>query len=151
MEVSQAFSLTPAQHYRLKANALLLVGSPLPNMDRIIEGPAWHCTVTQDGSSHHIPSATSGTALCSDIGYATQSLMPHEVPTPTFLAVTVVFHLTISFPRVQRYNSMNSMNPVNGPSAAEDSTRHLYAGLLVLMVACFCCSPDHLAFLRMYA
>uniref|UniRef100_A0A3B4T5V8 GLI family zinc finger 2a n=1 Tax=Seriola dumerili TaxID=41447 RepID=A0A3B4T5V8_SERDU len=122
-------SLTPAQHYRLKAKYAAAIGgappTPLPNMDRMsLRTRMALYSDSQEGSSHPFHQPPCGTAprRCSDTGYGTQSMMPHEVPTnlPRRASDPVrrpTDHL--SFPRVQRYNSMNSMNPLNGPSASE--------------------------------
>lgn len=121
-------SLTPAQHYRLKAKYAAATGgappTPLPNMDRMsLRTRMALYSDSQEGSSHPFHQPPSGTVprRCSDIGYGTQSMMPHEVPTilPR-RASDPVRRPTLdplSFPRVQRYNSMNSMNPMNGLSA----------------------------------
>uniref|UniRef100_A0A8D3DMQ8 GLI family zinc finger 2a n=1 Tax=Scophthalmus maximus TaxID=52904 RepID=A0A8D3DMQ8_SCOMX len=123
-------SLTPAQHYRLKAKYAAATGgappTPLPNMDRMsLRTRMALYSDSQEGSSHPFHQPPSGTVprRCSDIGYGTHSMMPHEVPAnlPRRASDPVrrptLDHL--SFPRVQRYNSTNSMNPINGPSAAE--------------------------------
>lgn len=122
-------SLTPAQHYRLKAKYAAAIGgappTPLPNMDRMSLRTRMALYSDSQESSHVFHQPPSGTQprRCSDVGYGTQSMMPHEVPTnlprrasdpvrrPTLEA--------LSYPRVQRYNSMNSMNPMNGPAATD--------------------------------
>ncbi|KAF3842736.1 hypothetical protein F7725_001585 [Dissostichus mawsoni] len=108
-------SLTPAQHYRLKAKYAAATGgappTPLPNMDRMsLRTRMALYSDSQEGLSHQLHQPPSGTVprRCSDIGYGTRSMMPHEVP-PTFHVVPAI--------RVQRYNSMNSMNPMNCPSS----------------------------------
>ena len=121
-------SLTPAQHYRLKAKYAAAIGgappTPLPNMDRMsLRTRMALYSDSQEGSSHpfHQPPSGAVPRRCSDIGYGTQSMMPHEVPNSLpRRASDPVRRPTLdplSFPRVQRYNSMNSMNPMNGPSA----------------------------------
>lgn len=123
-------SLTPAQHYRLKAKYAAAIGgappTPLPNMDRMsLRTRMALYNDSQEGSSHlfHQPPSGNVPRRCSDIGYGTHSMMPHEVPNSLpRRASDPVRRPTLdplSFPRVQRYNSMNSMNPMNGPSAAE--------------------------------
>ncbi|XP_028249686.1 zinc finger protein GLI2a [Parambassis ranga] len=123
-------NLTPAQHYRLKAKYAAAIGgappTPLPNMDRMsLRTRMALYTDSQEGSSHpfHQPPCGAVPRRCSDIGYGSQSMMPHEVPTNLpRRASDPVRRPTLdplSFPRVQRYNSMNSMNPMNAPSAAE--------------------------------
>ncbi|CDQ69093.1 unnamed protein product [Oncorhynchus mykiss] len=98
--LSSLLSLTPAQHYHLKAKYAAATGgappTPLPNMERM--------------------SLRTRMALrCSDIGYGSHSMMPHEVPgNLPRRASDPVRRPTLdplSLPRVQRYNSMNSMNP----------------------------------------
>lgn len=129
-------SLTPAQHYRLKAKYAAAIGgappTPLPSMDRMsLRTRMALYSDSQEGVSHPFHHPPSGTVprRCSDIGYGTQSMMPHEVPTNLpRRASDPVRRPTLdllSFPRVQRYNSMNSMNPMNGPFAE----RHQALGL----------------------
>ncbi|KAK9538117.1 hypothetical protein VZT92_005672 [Zoarces viviparus] len=121
-------SLTPAQHYRLKAKYAAAIGgappTPLPNIDRMsLRTRMALYSDSQEGMSHSFHQPHPGTVprRCSDIGYGTRSMMPHEVPTNLpRRASDPVRRPTLdplSFPRVQRYNSMNSMNPMNGPSA----------------------------------
>uniref|UniRef100_A0AAQ4RCZ2 GLI family zinc finger 2 n=1 Tax=Gasterosteus aculeatus aculeatus TaxID=481459 RepID=A0AAQ4RCZ2_GASAC len=121
-------SLTPAQHYRLKAKYAAAIGgappTPLPNMDRMsLRTRMALYGDPQEGTLHpfHQPDFGTVPRRCSDIGYGTRSMMPHEVPTSLpRRASDPVRRPTLdplSFPRVQRYNSMNSMNPVNGPPA----------------------------------
>lgn len=121
-------SLTPAQHYRLKAKYAAATGgappTPLPNMDRMsLRTRMALYSDSQDGSSHpfHQPPAGTVPRRCSDIGYGARSMMPHEIPTNLpRRASDPVRRPTLdplSLPRVQRYNSMNSMNPMNWPSA----------------------------------
>ena len=60
---------------------------------------------------------------CSDLGYGSQSMMPHEVPAHLpRRASDPVRRPTLdplSLPRVQRYNSMNNMNPLMGPPSTD--------------------------------
>lgn len=122
-------SLTPAQHYRLKAKYAAAIGgappTPLPNMDRMSLRTRMALYSDSQEGSHLFHQPPSGTQprRCSDIGYGTQSLMPHEVPTNLpRRASDPVRRPTLeplSYPRVQRYSSMNSMNPMNGPAATE--------------------------------
>lgn len=121
-------SLTPAQHYRLKAKYAAATGgappTPLPNMERMsLRTRMALYSDSQEGLSHSLHQPLSGTVprRCSDIGYGMQSMMPHEVPTnlprrasdPVRRPALDPLHL----PRVQRYNSMNNMNPMFGLSA----------------------------------
>lgn len=121
-------SLTPAQHYRLKAKYAAATGgappTPLPNMDRMsLRTRMALYNDSQEGSSlpFHQPPAGTVPRRCSDIGYSARSMMPHEVPNNLpRRASDPVRRPTLdplSFPRVQRYNSMNSMAPMNGLSA----------------------------------
>ncbi|XP_042350493.1 zinc finger protein GLI2a [Plectropomus leopardus] len=121
-------SLTPAQHYRLKAKYAAAIGgappTPLPNMDRMsLRTRMALYSDSQEGSSYPFHQPPSGTVprRCSDIGYGNRSMMPHEVPANLpRRASDPVRRPTLdplSFPRVQRYNSMNNMNPLNGPSS----------------------------------
>lgn len=128
--LSSLLSLTPAQHYRLKAKYAAAIGgappTPLPNMERMsLRTRMALYSESQEGSSHPFHQPPSGTVprRCSDIGYGTQSMMPHEIPTNLpRRASDPVRRSTLdplSYPRVQRYNSMSSINPMNAPSAAE--------------------------------
>uniref|UniRef100_A0A3Q2NP03 GLI family zinc finger 2a n=1 Tax=Fundulus heteroclitus TaxID=8078 RepID=A0A3Q2NP03_FUNHE len=123
-------SLTPAQHYRLKATYAAATGgappTPLPNMDRMslrtrmaLYGDPQEASV----ASFLQPPAGAVPRRCSDAGYGSQSMMPHEVPTNLPRRASDPVRRPpldpLCPPRVQRYNSMNSMNPLNGPSAAE--------------------------------
>lgn len=123
-------SLTPAQHYRLKAKYAAAIGgsppTPLPNLDRMsLRTRMALYNDSREGSSHLFQHPQSGSVprRCSDLGYGTHSMMPHEVPTNLpRRASDPVRRPTLdplSFPGVQRYNSMNNMNPMNCPSAAE--------------------------------
>ncbi|XP_068602239.1 zinc finger protein GLI2a [Brachionichthys hirsutus] len=120
-------SLTPAQHYRLKAKYAAATGgappTPLPNMDRMsLRTRMALYSDSQEGSLRPFHQPPSGTVprRCSDSGYGTRSMMPHELPTnlprrsSDPVRRSTLDH--VSFPRVQRYNSMNNMNPMNGPS-----------------------------------
>ncbi|CAB1347076.1 unnamed protein product [Coregonus sp. 'balchen'] len=119
-------SLTPAQHYHLKAKYAAATGgappTPLPNMERMslrtrmaLYGD--HSQERESSSNYHLfhPPAGAVPRRCSDIGYGNHSMMPHEVPgNLPRRASDPVRRPTLdplSLPRVQRYNSMNSMNP----------------------------------------
>uniref|UniRef100_A0A7N8WPP9 GLI family zinc finger 2a n=1 Tax=Mastacembelus armatus TaxID=205130 RepID=A0A7N8WPP9_9TELE len=123
-------NLTPAQHYRLKAKYAAAIGgappTPLPSMDRMsLRTRIALYSDSQEGSSQLFHQPPTGTLprRCSDIVYGTQSLMPHEVPTnlPRRASDPVrrSTHESLSLPRVYRYNSMISMNPIIGPSPIE--------------------------------
>lgn len=117
-------SLTPAQHYRLKAKYAAAIGgappTPLPNIDRMsLRTRMALYNDSQEGQSHfyHQPPTGVVPRRCSDIGYGNQSMMPHEVPANLpRRASDPVRRPAVdpqSFPRVQRYNSMNNMNPMS--------------------------------------
>ncbi|KAM4731872.1 zinc finger protein GLI2a isoform 1-T2 [Anableps anableps] len=121
-------SLTPAQHYRLKAKYAAAIGgappTPLPNMDRMsLRTRMALYSDSQEGSSFLQPPAGTVPRRCSDIGYGSQSMMPHEIPSNLPRRASDPVRRPpldpLSLPRVQRYNSMNNMNPMNAPSAAE--------------------------------
>ncbi|XP_061782315.1 zinc finger protein GLI2a [Nerophis lumbriciformis] len=114
-------SLTPAEHYRLKAKYAAAIGgappTPLPNMDRMslrtrmaLYGDSQEYPLHQ----YHQPPSGSVPRRCSDIGYGNHSMMPHEVPAnlprraSDPVCRSTVDHPTL--PGVQRYNSMNSMD-----------------------------------------
>ncbi|XP_077392354.1 zinc finger protein GLI2a isoform X2 [Festucalex cinctus] len=116
-------SLTPAQHYRLKAKYAAAIGgappTPLPNMERMsLRTRMALYSDSQEYSSHqyhhHQPPPGTVPRRCSDTGYGNHSIMPHEVPAnlPRRASDPVrrptLDPLTLS--AVQRYNSMNSMN-----------------------------------------
>lgn len=127
--IPSLLSLTPAQHYRLKAKYAAAIGgappTPLPNMDRMSLRTRMALYSDSQEGSHmfYQPPCGAQPRRCSDIGHGNQSMMPHEVPTnlPRRASDPVrrptLEHL--SFPRVQRYNSMNSVNPTNGPAVTE--------------------------------
>ncbi|KAL2081009.1 hypothetical protein ACEWY4_022862 [Coilia grayii] len=131
-------SLTPAQHYRLKAKYAAATGgappTPLPNMERMsLRTRMALYGDSQDGSGHlfHQPGVGAGTSRrCSDTGYGTSSMMPHEVPNSLpRRASDPVRRPTqdpLSLPRVQRYNSVSTMN-MNSRLAMGD--RRGFAGL----------------------
>ncbi|XP_064800513.1 zinc finger protein GLI2-like [Oncorhynchus masou masou] len=124
--LSSLLSLTPAQHYHLKAKYAAAIGgappTPLPNMERMSlrTRMALYGDHSQERESlsrsqlFHPPNAAVP-RRCSDIGYGSHSMMPHEVPgNLPRRASDPVRRPTLdplSLPRVQRYNSMNSMNP----------------------------------------
>lgn len=121
-------SLTPAQHYRLKAKYAAATGgappTPLPNMDRMsLRTRMALYSDSQEASLNQFYQPSPGTVprRCSDMGYGTRSMMPHEVPgNLPRRASDPVRRPTLdplSLPRFQRYNSMNSMNPLNVSTA----------------------------------
>uniref|UniRef100_A0A3B5KYT1 C2H2-type domain-containing protein n=1 Tax=Xiphophorus couchianus TaxID=32473 RepID=A0A3B5KYT1_9TELE len=121
-------SLTPAQHYRLKAKYAAAIGgappTPLPNMDRMsLRTRMALYSDCQEGSTFLQPATGDAPRRCSDITYGSHSMMPHEVPTnlPRRASDPVCRPPLdpLSLPRVQRYSSMNNVNPMNALSSAE--------------------------------
>lgn len=118
-------SLTPAQHYRLKAKYAAATGgappTPLPNMERMsLRTRMALYGDSQDGPPPPPPlrHPNLGTVprRCSDIGYSGRSLLPHEVPAhlPRRASDPVRRPSALDpppFPRMQRYGSTNSVNP----------------------------------------
>lgn len=123
-------SLTPAQHYRLKAKYAAAIGgappTPLPNMDRMsLRTRMALYSDSQEGSMtsfFQLPARTVP-RRCSDTGYGSQSMMAHEVPPnlPRRSSDPVRRPPVdpLSLPKVQRYNSMNNMKPMNASSATD--------------------------------
>ncbi|XP_028835950.1 zinc finger protein GLI2-like [Denticeps clupeoides] len=124
-------SLTPAQHYRLKAKYAAATGgappTPLPNMDRM----SLKTRMALLGDSHepslgypysHMPSVPR---RCSDTSYNTMSMMPHETPgsIPRRASDPVRLSGLEPLAQPQRFNSMNSVNPQ--PPLASAERRHL--------------------------
>ncbi|XP_026888923.2 zinc finger protein GLI2a isoform X1 [Electrophorus electricus] len=119
-------SLTPAQHYRLKAKYAAATGgappTPLPNMDRMsLRTRMALYNDCQESSAHLFQVRAMGNSRrCSDTTYGTPGIMPHEVPSNLpRRASDPVRHATLdpfSMPRVQRFNSTSSMNPSRLPA-----------------------------------
>lgn len=121
-------SLTPAQHYRLKATYAAATGgappTPLPNMDRM----SLKTRMALLGDSHEMPMYTLGLhpqapRRCSD------SLMPHEVPGNIARRASdpvrrVGMDHQQHLQQGQRFNSMSNMNP-RLPPHLPTSSRHL--------------------------
>lgn len=109
-------SLTPAQHYRLKAKYAAATGgvppTPLPYMDKM-------CRRTQI-SSHSDSQYNS---------YGTRSLMPHEIPANLpRRASDPVRRQSIdymSLPQIQRHNSIGTLIKTNHTNSPADDHRHL--------------------------
>uniref|UniRef100_A0A8C5DE74 C2H2-type domain-containing protein n=1 Tax=Gouania willdenowi TaxID=441366 RepID=A0A8C5DE74_GOUWI len=115
-----ALSLTPAQHYHLKAQYAAAIGgappTPLPNMDRMsIRACISLYGDPQDRLALYHQPTGAAPRRCSDIGH--QCMMPHEVPsTLPRRASDPVRRPTLDplpVPRVHRYSSMNNMNPAD--------------------------------------
>ncbi|XP_074482988.1 zinc finger protein GLI2-like [Sebastes fasciatus] len=107
-------SLTPAQHYRLKAKYAAATGgappTPLPYMDRI-------CLKTQTalyGYPQESSTTNKGLPSRQYSSYTTRSLMPHEVPSSiSRRASDPVRRVAIDYssqPQMQRYNSMGTLS-----------------------------------------
>lgn len=116
-------SLTPAQHYRLKAKYAAATGgappTPLPNMDRMNA----LCEDYQESS------ATKRDRVSREYN-STRTLMPHEVPStlPRRASDPVRRPDYPTGPHMQRYNSMGTLNAAgpmqpHPPPAAD--RRHL--------------------------
>ncbi|XP_064182806.1 zinc finger protein GLI2a [Anguilla rostrata] len=115
-------SLTPAQHYRLKAKYAAATGgappTPLPNMDRMSLGA--HAGASGDSPARHFyGAAAAAPRRCSDLGYGAPGLMPHEVPASVPRRASDPVRRLASdlppLPRVQRFGSMSSVNPALPP------------------------------------
>lgn len=139
-------SLTPAQHYRLKAKYAAATGgappTPLPNMERMslrtrmaLYGDSQDAGGSAGGQFH--PSSGVGMAgvsrRCSDTGYGGPGMMPHEVPNSLpRRASDPVRRPTqdpLSLPRVQRYNSVSTMNTTRLTGAVGDRRYAFHASL----------------------
>ncbi|XP_036377316.1 transcriptional activator GLI3 [Megalops cyprinoides] len=130
-----ALNLTPAQHYRLKAKYAAATGgpppTPLPNMERMSlkTRVAMMGECGEAGAHHALPPLTAprrssdGGAINSNGlhaggygGYSRRGLFPHEPPgNPERRAsdpVRVQGPAAFSRPRVQRFSSLNSMQPL---------------------------------------
>ncbi|KAM4626188.1 zinc finger protein GLI2 [Discoglossus pictus] len=117
-------NLTPAQQYRLKAKYAAATGgpppTPLPNMERM---SLRNKVSLLDGRDFALPPFRQppGPRRCSDgNGSAAVTMYPHEVPGNNLRRasdpVRRVGGLDAqTIPRVQRFNSMNSMNAVHPP------------------------------------
>ncbi|XP_038578125.1 zinc finger protein GLI2-like isoform X2 [Micropterus salmoides] len=107
-------SLTPAQHYHLKAKYAAATGgappTPLPYMDRM-------CLKTHTalyGDSQESSTTNKGLLSRQYSSYTTRSMMPHEVPSniPRRASDPVRRVATdyVSQPQMQRYNSMGVLS-----------------------------------------
>ncbi|XP_048391153.1 zinc finger protein GLI2a isoform X3 [Stegostoma tigrinum] len=127
-------NLTPAEQYRLKAKYAAATGgpppTPLPNMERISQKA--RMSLLGDGpNSVYAPfPPPASQRRCSDgvpRGYGTAALRPHELIGNTTRRASDPVRRTavdpLSLPRVQRFNSMNNMNPLPLPPAMD---RHHY-------------------------
>lgn len=101
--LTSVLSLTPAQHYRLRAKYAAATGgappTPLPYMDRM--SMKTHPTLYGDSSRQYS-------------SYSTRSLMPHEVPSniPRRASDPVrrVARDSLSQPQMQRYSSVGTLS-----------------------------------------
>ncbi|XP_057192696.1 zinc finger protein GLI2a isoform X2 [Triplophysa rosa] len=113
-------SLTPAQHYRLKAKYAAATGgappTPLPNMDRMsLKTRMALYNDSQDSSAYlHHTSSVANSRRCSDTSYGALGMMPHEAPGNLPRRASDPVRRTtldpLSLPRVQRFNSISNMN-----------------------------------------
>lgn len=127
-------SLTPAQHYRLKAKYAAATGgappTPLPNMNQM----NLRTRVASDGTSIPFLQPPGGAAprRCSDIGYTARTIMHHEAPTSLPRRASDPVRQTrpenLSFSRIQRYNSTSNLRPITGPERwnRSDGSRQQY-------------------------
>lgn len=121
-------SLTPAQHYRLKAKYAAATGgappTPLPYMDRM-------CLKTHTalyGDPQESSKTNKGLPSRQYSSYTTRSLMPHEAPSNIpRRASDPVRRVAVDYlsqPQMQRYNSMGTLSggvamPPHPPPAAD--------------------------------
>lgn len=112
-------SLTPAQHYRLKAKYAAATGgappTPLPNMDHMSLRTRIALLGDPHETSMHPLGLPTVPRRCSDTGYPTTRMMPHEVPgNITRRASDPVRRVAVDQQRLQqgqRFNSMSNVNP----------------------------------------
>ncbi|XP_072435976.1 zinc finger protein GLI2a isoform X6 [Chiloscyllium punctatum] len=127
-------NLTPAEQYRLKAKYAAATGgpppTPLPNMERMSQ-KAKMSLLGEGPNSMYAPfPPPAAQRRCSDgvpRGYGTAALRPHEVVGNATRRASDPVRRTavdpLTLPRVQRFNSMNNMNPLPLPPAMD---RHHY-------------------------
>uniref|UniRef100_A0A8C1BDJ1 GLI family zinc finger 2a n=1 Tax=Cyprinus carpio carpio TaxID=630221 RepID=A0A8C1BDJ1_CYPCA len=118
--LTSLLSLTPAQHYRLKAKYAAATGgappTPLPNMDRMsLRTRMALYNDSQESSAHmHHSQSVVNSRRCSDTGYGAPGMMPHEVPANLPRRASDPVRRTtidpLSLPRVQRFNSISNMS-----------------------------------------
>lgn len=123
-------SLTPAQQYRLKAKYAAATGgpppTPLPNMDRMsLKTRMALLGDCRESGLSPLPPVNSP-RRCSDggtNGYSRRHLLPLDVlgNNSTRRASDPVRPVSdnLSFPRVQRFNSLNSFNPSALPPSTD--------------------------------
>ncbi|XP_042260353.1 zinc finger protein GLI2-like isoform X1 [Thunnus maccoyii] len=112
--LTSPLSLTPAQHYRLKAKYAAATGgappTPLPYMDRM----SLKTHPTLYGDLQESSTTTNGLSSRQYSSYTTRSLMPHEVPSniPRRASDPVrrVAIDSLSQPQMQRYSSMGRLS-----------------------------------------
>ncbi|XP_061465140.1 zinc finger protein GLI2 isoform X2 [Rhineura floridana] len=119
-------NLTPVQQYRLKAKYAAATGgpppTPLPNMERMTLRNKMSLL---NGSEPPLPSfcLPSGPRRCSDssaYGYGASPAFSHEVPGNNARRASDPVRRSAgdpaSLPRIHRFNSTNSMNPLYPPA-----------------------------------
>lgn len=135
--IPSLLSLTPAQHYRLKAKYAAATGgappTPLPNMDFM----SLKTRMALLGDSHematlpiHPPSVPR---RCSDTSYANRSILPHEVTGNTARRASDPVRRVAAEQHSlqQRYNSMSNVNPYHSlhpPAFSRHSSNSLSEG-----------------------
>ncbi|XP_028663891.1 zinc finger protein GLI2a isoform X1 [Erpetoichthys calabaricus] len=136
-DIPNVLNLTPAQHYRLKAKYAAATGGPPPtpllNMDRM----GLRTRMSLLGDVHESASVPfllpTVPRRCSDSGYATSSMMPHEVPGSLNRRASDPIRRpnidATAMPRFPRFNSTNSVNPLTQPVERRNLTLQNYAYL----------------------
>lgn len=121
-------SLTPAQHYRLKAKYAAATGgappTPLPYMDQMCLKT--HAALNGDPQESSAISVEPSRQYSS---YASRSLMPHEAPSniPRRASDPVRRGAidSLSWPQMQRYNSVGTLSRTTQPHPPPAADRHL--------------------------
>lgn len=109
-------SLTPAQHYRLKAKYAAATGgappTPLPNIDKMKSHQIY-------GDFQESSTSTNGLSSRQYSSYTTRSLMPHEVPSNIPRRASDPVRRGApdphSQPQMQRYSSMGTLSGAAQP------------------------------------
>ncbi|CAJ1087445.1 zinc finger protein GLI2-like [Xyrichtys novacula] len=129
--IPSPLSLTPAQHYRLKAKYAAAIGgappTPLPHMDQMCQKT--HTALY--GDSQESSAANQCLTMRHYSNYNTRSLMPHEAP-PTVPRrasdpVRRVATDSLSQTHLQRYNSMGTLSGGATMQPHMSPHRHIYS------------------------